>query len=351
MKTNRHQNKSWGEMGKAVAVIGFFLFSPVCLNALVLPSTEPAVITLAAGVTGEEIQQALDALPATGGEVVLPPGTILVRQPIVLQRDRQTLRGGGASTVLSLADGANCPVIIMGEPVNDPKHPVKNLCVRDLFIDGNRSHQQREIWKLEGEGSEIRNNGITVQGVTDSLVEQVTSARCRSGGLVTTRDVRRLTVRHLEAFDNEFDGLACYQTEDCLFTDLFLHNNPGAGISLDLAFNHNVISNAVLTANDLGVFMRSSYNNQFYDVTIHNSRDHGVFMAHAEMETPSGWAAAPKTECKFNSFTNLIAIDCGGAAFRINNDTCTNNSITRAKFDRNLKGGLSLAQPNLVTLR
>jgi len=46
--------------------------------------------------------------------------------------------------------------------------------------DGNRSHQQRELWKLLGEGSQIRNNGITVQGVSDSVIANVTSARCRS---------------------------------------------------------------------------------------------------------------------------------------------------------------------------
>ena len=163
---------------------------------------------------------------------------------------------------------------------------VKYLCISDLFIDGNRHSQQRELWRVQGEGSEIRNNGITVQNVSDSAVEHVTCARCRSGGLVTTRGVRRLTVRDLTAFDNEFDGLACYQTTDCLFTKLHLHDNPGAGISLDLAFNHNVISNAVLTANDLGIFMRASRDNRFHNISIQDSRHYGVFMAHAEKLTP-----------------------------------------------------------------
>ena len=132
------------------------------------------MINLTAGVTGAEIQQALDALPASGGEVVLPPGRFEVSQPIVLQRDHQTLRGSGAATVLHLADNANCPVIIMGEPVNHPQQTVRHLRVGGLFIDGNRCHQKRELWQLHGEGSEIRNNGITVQGVSDSTVENVT---------------------------------------------------------------------------------------------------------------------------------------------------------------------------------
>ncbi len=146
----------------------------------------------------------------------------------------------------------------MGEPVNHPKKIIRYLRVSDLYIDGNRAHQQRELWRLRGEGSEIRNNGIIVQGVSDSTVENLTAARCRSGGLVTTLGVRRLTVRGLDAFDNQFDGLACYDTTDSLFTDLFLHDNPCAGISLDLAFNHNTISHAILAGNDLGIFMRAA---------------------------------------------------------------------------------------------
>jgi hypothetical protein len=351
MKTNFNQVGSWRVVLKSAAVVCLAGFPVMFIASFPMPAGEPVVVKLPVGVTGAEIQRALDGLPDSGGDVVLPPGNFEVSQPIVLRRDHQTLRGSGPATVLRLADGANCPVIILGEPVNYPKHTVRDLRVGDLFIDGNRFHQQRELWQLQGEGTEIRNNGVTVQNICDSTVENVACARCRSGGLVTTRDVRRLTVRNLTAFDNEFDGLACYQTEDCLFTGLYLHDNPDAGISLDLDFNHNVISNAVLTANDLGVFMRASCDNQFCNVTIRSSRHFGVFMAHSEQQTPRGWEPVPRTECVQNSFTNLAASDCGGAAFRVNNTTCTNNVIIRPKFDRNAQGGLSLAQPDLVAVQ
>jgi len=351
MKTNFNQVGSWRVSLKSAAMVYLSGFSVMFIFAFPMLSEGPVVVKLPAGVTGVEIQRALDALPESGGEVVLPAGRIEIHQPIILSRDNQTLLGAGAATILHLADNANCPVIILGEPLNDPSQTIRHLKVAGFFIDGNRAHQQRELWQLQGEGSEIRNNGITVQNVSDSTVENVTCARCRSGGLVTTRDVRRLTVRNLTAFDNEFDGLACYQTEDCLFTGLYLHDNPGAGISLDLDFNGNVISNAVLTANDLGVFMRASRGNQFCDISIRNSRHYGVFMAHAEQQTPRGWEPVPRTECAQNTFTNLAARDCGGAAFRINNDTCTNNVIIRPEFDGNAQGGLSLAQPDLVAVQ
>ena len=92
-----------------------------------ISAPKPVIVTLRPGVTSVEIQQALDLLPERGGEVVLPPGLFEVRQPIVLRRDHQTLRGSGKTTVLHLADGANCPVIILGEPVNNPRSTVKHL--------------------------------------------------------------------------------------------------------------------------------------------------------------------------------------------------------------------------------
>lgn len=303
----------------------------------------PVFHQLRTGVTGIEIQQALDALPESGGVVVLPQGTITLTRPIVLNRSHQTLRGSGTATILRLADNANCPVIIMGEPVNQPAYTVTDVHIDSLFIDGNRYNQQRELWQEHGEGSEIRNNGITVQRVSDSTIENVVAARCRSGGLVTTLGVERLVVHGLEAFDNEFDGLACYATTQSQFNNLNLHDNPGAGISLDLNFNGNTISNATLSANDLGIFMRNSRGNQFLNVSIHKSKNHGVFMAQAE--------TLKFTACINNSFTNIQATNCGGAAFRVNDATCIDNTITSAKFAENLRGGLSLAHPELVLMR
>jgi len=351
MKTNFNQTAGASATEKKAGLSWVFLLPLLALSVPQTPVAGPVVINLSAGASETAIQAALESLPAAGGEVVLAPGRYEIGKPIVLQRDHQTLRGSGGETILHLAENANCPVIIMGEPLNNPTRIIRHLKVAGFFIDGNRSRQQRELWREQGEGSEIRNNGITAQLLENCNVENVIIARCRSGGLVTTLGVRRLTVKFFESFDNEFDGLACYLTEDSIFTGLNLHNNPGAGISLDLAFNHNVISNACLIGNDLGIFMRSSRENKFHNIAIHGSHHFGVFMAHSETQTATGWAPAPKTECVDNAFTNLIAMNCGGAAFRVNNATCTNNVIIRARFEGNGSGNLSLAQPNLLAVQ
>lgn len=307
-------------------------------------------VTLPAGVTATEVQKALDLL-TNGGEVLLPPGKIKVSSPLILDQDGETLCGAPEqTTILYLNNDANCPVIIMGEPVNRPMRTVRHLCVRDLFIDGNRAHQERELWREKGEGSEIRNNGITVQNVSDSVVKNVTCTRCRSGGLVTTLGVRRLTVDNFASFNNEFDGLACYLTMDSLFRNLNLHDNPGAGISLDLAFDHNVITNAILSGNDLGVFMRDSHGNRFKSLSIRNNRDFGVFMAQAFEPQDRGPKPEPDTECSGNLFIGLLDIKNGRAAFRVNDISCTNNVIVDPEFGGSVRA-LSTPVPDLVTVK
>jgi len=157
-----------------------------------------------------------------------------------------------------------------------------------------------------------------------------------------------LTVRDYTAFDSQFDGLACYFTEDSHFSHLNLHDNLSAGISLDLNFNHNTIDNAALDGDDLGIFMRQSCDNVFKDVTIEKSRHHGIFMAQSGVRTSKGWKLAPDSRCTGNLFSSLFISHCAGKAFLVNDDGCTNNTIASGRFLDNAQGGLFQAAANLV---
>lgn len=315
----------------ASAVLALAFFNPTSANTV-------APVTFGPKTPEAVIQQSLDNLPP-GGEIVLAPGQYEISKPLFLRHDRQSLRGSGPTTILRLADNANCPAIVIGPPLDDPKRRVGQVRVSDLLIDGNRFNQKTEHWKVADDGSEINNNGVHVWNADDAAVERVICCRCRSGGLVSAA-VRHLRVANFRAYDNQYDGLACYQTEQSAFSGVYLHDNLAAGISLDLGFNHNVITNVVLTSNDLGIFMRDSRANVFRDLTISKSRHDGVFMAQALVPTASGWELAPNTECTGNSFVNLTVRDCGGHAFQVNDASCTNNTITGASFQRNAKGGL-----------
>ncbi len=318
------------------------------LSLLLTCSSRSAVLTVLPASGGAGIQAALDQL-SSGGEAHLSAGIYLVRQPVFLRRDHQTLRGDGPATVLYLADGANCPVIVLGSPLDAAK--VQDIRLADLSIDGNRTNQQKEVWRFLSDGAGLYNNGVDVWGVDGAAVEHVICHRCRSGGLVSSGRTRHLTVLDYTAFDNQFDGLACYFTEDSDFGCLNLHDNLSAGISLDLNFDHNVVHDSVITGNDLGIFMRQSKNNVFKGLTIQKSRHDGVFMAQTFAGTAAGWHPCPGSECTGNTFDNLIVAHCGGKGFLVNDVTCTNNVISGGQFTDDLQGGLTQIAPNLVTLR
>jgi parallel beta-helix repeat protein len=315
------------------------------LAALSARAEGKSQVTLLPGATGDDIQKALDQLPASGGEVILPPGKYDVRKPIILRRDNQTLRGSGASTVLRLAAKSDCPVIIMGAPTEAPPRVVSRLRVSDLLIDGNRSEQTAERW-AGAPRVYITNNGMLVDHVEDSEVDGVTCCHCRSGGLVTADATRRLVVRDFGAFDSYFDGLACYQTEDSIFSNLLLCSNLAAGISLDLSFNNNLVSDAILTDNEQGIFMRDTRDNVFQGLVIRRCRKHGVFLGQHGLEKPDGWVAIPGTKCSDNSFVGVVISDNSGAGFYPTEDCCARNQIYGAQMHDNVAGNIGRGMTN-----
>ena len=320
------------------AVAGPLVLALIFLAGRPVQAANASVLNLPANSTEEEIQKALDGL-AGGGEVVLAPGTYEIHRPIVLRHNYLTLRGGGPGTILVLANNANCPVVIMGAPRQPEARTTEHLRLANLLIDGNRTNQQQELWQVACDGSLLNNNGVDIWSVNDAVVENVVCCRCRSGGLVAAQ-ARRIDVRNFTAFDNQFDGLACYFTEESHFSRLQLHDNLAAGISLDLHFQNNVIEDATLTGNDLGIFMRDSRDNVFQGLNIENSHTHGVFIAQSGEGTPEGWKLDPGTACTGNRFVAPVVTNSGGYGILVNDASCTNNVVTDARLVDNTRGGL-----------
>jgi hypothetical protein len=94
------------------------------------------------GVTNDTvaIQAALAAVPASGGEVVFPPGTYLASGLIL--KNNVTLRGAGRATILKLPDGSTADLIqtLNFGTLTGTTSPtgVIGFTICDLDIDGNR---------------------------------------------------------------------------------------------------------------------------------------------------------------------------------------------------------------------
>lgn len=283
----------------------------------------------------QSIQKQIQELPIYGGEVIIPAGIYTCLAPIVLDKSNVSLRGEGDVT-LRLGKNINTPVIVMGS-ILTPAPAVYNIKVSNLKIDGNRWFQKSECWGGacdKGGTSVIRNNGISVRGVTNGLIKDVFITSARSGGVVTEKGCFDLVIDNLTAVDNEFDGFAGYETFGSKLMNMTLSHNRSAGISLDIRFNGNIFKNVKIEKNgDVGIFMRDSSSNIFENVSILDSGSHGVFLAEADGDE----ATCPVN----NEFQNLSVIHSRGVGFRLNS-ACSGNFLSgKTKFVENRDGCLS----------
>lgn len=316
----------------------------VVIAAAILIFRQPAAI--AAQTVKEKnctaIQNAINKLPVEGGEIRLASGTFVCSHPIVIDKNNVTLRGHGTSTMLRLANSANSPVIVMGQTENIPSRTTQHVTVADLMIDGNRANQLSEC--MGGPCSDqfpLRNNGISVRRCHDCTVQSVVVFGAMSGGLVTELGCRRLRIRDYTSFDNEFDGLAGYETEDSSFSGIYLYNNRAAGISTDIKFNNNRFTDVTLANNkSVGIFMRDSLNNTFTNLHISDSGQHGIFLAQVNDD--------PATAATGNSFTGLMVTRSGGAGIIANDASCVNNLVVSAQFIENRQACISEAASGLM---
>ena len=313
-----------------------------------------AISTLVSGGC-DDIQAAIDSLPASGGQVVIQAGTYTCSASIVIDRNNVDLRGQGPATILRLADHANLPLLVLGQTLTPPTITHSNIHVSDLTLDGNRENQDYECYADNCDAHPIRNNGITLRRVSDVLVERLTAVGARSGGLVAEHGCRRITVRDLTAADSNFDGLAGYLTEDSRFTGLYLYNNCAAGLSFDLDFDNNIVSDVVILRDGdrrcetsdppeldgkVGIFMRASRDNMFHGIQIRNTGEHGIFLAQEEL--------LPDTAATGNTFSGMVISGAEGAGLRANDATVVNTLVVESQFVGNSGGCISEADPGQV---
>lgn len=297
-----------------------------CMIALILGTLR----VQAANDDCEFLREAIREV-AEGGVVHIPVGTFECRRPVAIDRDDITLAGAGRGlSILKLAAGAHAPLLVVGhlQTVQDQSgnfvtgRRVTGVRVRDLSLDGNRWQQdvRKECGASEcdGDSYSVRNNGLTIRGASNVIVERVASYANISGGLVTEKYCDNLLVQDFEAHDNFFDGFAGYETVNSEFRTLKLYRNRGAGISLDLNFNLNrFVDVSVFDSGDVGVFARHVHGNSFTNLKVLRSGNHGVFLAQDRSAK----------DCAYdNDFVSLTIRYSEKSGFRMN-DRCSGNRI------------------------
>jgi len=183
-----------------------------------------------------EIQEALDALPATGGEVFLLDGTYYIEATLDLD-SYQTLRGCGRNTILTTTS-ADLDIIAATGGAGTEK---VGILIADLCVDGNA-------------GGAVNNTGILWTYVDHSKIR----------GVWSLDNLQEEGIYLLNCDYNTISGNICQGNYD--------------GIYLRTSSNNIVIGNICQGNGYNGIYLRTSNNNTITGNNCHESNDDGILL-------------------------------------------------------------------------
>lgn len=178
----------------------------------------------------EEINAAIQALPGTGGEIVILDGTYNITAPIALNRTNSTLRGNGAATVLKrMWDSSTAEGIV--------DVSVDSCTVRDLYFNGNKT-----------EYTSTKNYGINVKKNNNVVTNNVCNNN-RYG-------------MHISGGNNTVTNNTCDNNKE----------------GMDTTGNSNIITNNICNNNEsYGIYVSGKMNNFTNNICYNNSA--GIYVA------------------------------------------------------------------------
>lgn len=134
------------------------------------------------------IQDAIDALPAIGGVVVVPPGIYLIETPLILNSDRIIIRGAGwNASRFMLKDGVDDSMFKIGDAATF----VPSWIITGLFLGGNSTNN-------------ATGHGILVNGTEWGLVTRCHIHDFKQCGIKVTSDGTPNEI-YLELSSNRID--------------------------------------------------------------------------------------------------------------------------------------------------
>ena len=259
------------------------------------PNTLPGARPVIYAELYPSLQDAIDALPAEGGILQLPPGTFEISSPLVLNIDDVLIQGVGTSTHIHNTNTDGKPALIV-QPKGldqDPKAMQWRVMLSNFRITGNDK---------SGHGIAARNvNEIFIQGVTVS----------NNGG----------------------DGIYCeYCYEDPRISNSLITYNKGTG--LNLVKGHDiVVSNNQFEENQDAVRCIDGYNLCMTGNCLDDHLGNGVVIEYTYGSVLSG---------------NMIE-ECQGTAVIIDRD-CYGITVSANVIAHNFTGGVDLRDAHGCTI-
>ncbi len=254
----------------------------------------------------ESIQAAIDALPAEGGVVLLPPGVFEIAEPIRIQKQDVLIQGSGTATLIKNTSKSGQPALLI-----QPLGWEKNRRARTWRI---------EIAQLRIFGNDKSGPGILANGVNELFLHD-------------------LTISH-----NGGDGIRmvdCY--EDPRICDCLIAYNKGAGLYIKAG--HDIVVSANQFEENLdAVYCIDSFNLCMSGNNLDDHLRHGVVIENTYgsivsanmIEECKGTAIVLDRDCYgITLAANVIAHEEGGGISLLDAHGCSvsANTFTIVKQD------------------
>lgn len=282
-------------------------------------SAKPAVAQIRE-LLFHDIQSQINALPQSGGEIVLPAGTYTlstvggsaevfpngspIPSAIVIHKPNVTLRGQGSQTVLQLAPNTKMRAISITS---------NNVTIKNLVIDGNKENRNGSVPWPSGD-------------VVDAL-------------LYGSQTATNVTIENVEVRNGIEDGIGFWKSENVVVKNSYSHDNGtiqagGAGISLSGVTNGQATDNRIENNTATGIWSAFDANTiTISQNMIKNNRSGGITIGGGTIDDGLG-----PNNTSFTITHNTL--EANGAArfasltiFGSQNGAISQNTFTRSHFD------------------
>jgi parallel beta-helix repeat protein len=298
-----------------------------------------------------EINNAITALPATGGEIVILDGTYNITAKINVTKDNVSIRGNGNATILQR---------MFNSSVKEGVITLTNRSgckIANLQIEGNKasytSSNNYGIYLTTSSnntvtGNACTNNNCGIYLASSSNNNTVTGNTCNNNnncGIYLASSSNNNTVTGNTCNNNNDSGIILNSSSNNTVTGNTCNNND-SGIRLLTSSDNNTVTGNTCNNNESGIFFNYSNNNTITGNTCNNNNKRGIRLQDSRSNTFTGntcirgtglatdYTASQDTiqlNGTDNSYNLISNNNCMGKA--VTNGGGTGNTLVNNKFD------------------
>ncbi|MCB1063469.1 MAG: right-handed parallel beta-helix repeat-containing protein [Verrucomicrobiae bacterium] len=275
----------------------------------------------------DSLQAAIDALPASGGIVTLPPGTFEISKPLVISTPETRIEGAGASTHIKNLNDSGEPALILS-PSNrakDPKARLWRIQLGNFRISGNEKSGDG----VHAEGiNEIFIHGLSVDhhgGNGIALIDCYEDPRIADSIITYNKDAGVLIqaghdiVVNGNHFEENQDALRCLDSFNLCMNGNNIDDHLGNGVVIENTYGSVLSGNMIEECNGTAIILdRDCYGITLSANVIAHDMEGGV-----DLRDAHGCAVSANTFTLVHQFSVRVGPNSG----RI---TVTGNSFSNS---------------------